>query len=66
MNSLTKKTKKLVDQVPTERLIIAVTFLEWLVQDEKLSQKEIIKVLHGEKEIADGDYVEWRKIARTI
>lgn len=66
MNALVKETKKLVDQIPAERLVVAKVFLEWLREDATLSKSELKKVLQGENEIKKGQYLAWRKIARTI
>lgn len=66
MNPLVKETKKLVEQIPAERLVVAKIFLEWLREDNTLSKSNLKKVLQGEDEIRKGQYLAWRKIARTI
>ncbi|EKD57045.1 MAG: hypothetical protein ACD_58C00015G0002 [uncultured bacterium] len=66
MNILAKETIKLVEKVPRERLKVAKVFLQWLIEDEYLTQKEINKILVGEQEIKKGNTFKWREIARTV
>lgn len=66
MQITTSETKKIIDKIPSERLVIAKTFLLWLSEEETLSQKELAKVLEGERQIAKGQCVAWREIAKTV
>lgn len=66
MNTLTKETIKLIEKIPAERLKVAKVFLEWLINDEHLTQKEIKKILAGEQEIKKNYSINWREIVRTV
>jgi len=66
MSGLITETKKLIEKIPTDRLSMAKSFLMWLSDEEYISEKEFKKILKGEKEIAQGDCISWRKVARTL
>ena len=59
------ETKNILEKLPEEKIRIVRLFVEWL-EDENLSEKELKTILTGEKEIAQGKYIPWRSIARTI
>lgn len=66
MKTTIYETKKIIDKIPRERLTIAKVFLQWLSEEKHFSQKEMKKIIEGEKQIADGECAAWRDIAKTI
>lgn len=66
MSALEKEAKKLIEKIPSNRLLIARVFLQWLAEDESLNEKEVKQVIEGEKEIKAGNFIKWREVARSI
>lgn len=63
--SLKKQTQEIIDNMPNEKLGVVLSFLRW-IEEEDISADEWEKIEKGEKEIAQGHAVGWRKIARTV
>ncbi len=58
---LRSEIKKVIDKLPTERLESLADYARYLNRPNLLEQ-----ILEGEKEIAAGKGVNWRKIKRNV
>ncbi|PIP51395.1 hypothetical protein COZ61_01180 [Candidatus Berkelbacteria bacterium CG_4_8_14_3_um_filter_33_6] len=63
--NLKQQTKEIIDNIPTEKLGVVLSFLRW-VDQEDITSKEWTAIEQGENEIKDKQFIGWRKIARTI
>lgn len=66
MSVAKQELKKVVGELSEDESRILLKFAEWLKeQGEELTEKELVILSKGEKQIRDEEFVWWRDVKRT-
>lgn len=66
MSVAKQELKKVVGELSEDESRILLKFAEWLKeQGEELTEKELVILSKGERQIRDGEFVWWRNVKRT-